>query len=145
MAATGHRRICLWEIAGAFLNIGLASFSLSALGEGREWLTRRQKWLTDEEYLWGVVLAPLLAGTATVNLCSCLGYRLRGLPGAVTATVSFPAQCFLSMFVPSYLYLHFGTVAVVFRLFRGLAALVVGLVFNTVVNLWQAGVKTRVN
>ena len=145
VAAGESGRIGLWEIASTFLGIGLASFSLAALGEAREWLTRRRKWLTDEEYLRGVALAQLLPGAPTVNLCSYLGYRLRGLPGAATATVFFLVPCFLSMFLLSYVYLHYGTVAVVSRLFRGLAALVVGLVFNTVVNLWQAGVKTRIN
>jgi len=132
----------LWDIALTFLRIGLGSFSLAALGEAREWVTRRRRWFTDEEYLQGLGLAQLLPGAPTVNLSSYLGFRLRGLPGAAAATVFFLAPCFLLMLLLSHLYFRYGRLPVVSGLFRGLGALVVGLVFNTVFNLWRSGVRT---
>jgi chromate transporter len=138
-------KVKLWRIAHTFLGIGLGSFSLAALGEAKNWMTQKRKWFTDEEYMQGLGLAQLLPGAPTVNLSSYLGYRLRGLPGAAAATLCFLLPCFFLMLLLSHLYLVYGEMPVVSGLFRGLGALVVGLVFNTVLNLWRSGVKTMFN
>ena len=138
-------RVKLRHIARTFLGIGLSSFTLAALGEAKSWVTEKRRWFTDEEYMQGLGLAQLLPGATTVNLSSYLGFRLRGLPGAAVATVFFLVPCFLLMLLLSHLYLQYGEMPVVSGLFRGLGALVVGLVFNTILNLWRAGVKTVFN
>ena len=138
-------RVKLRQIISAFLYIGLASFSLAALGEAKDQLTRKRKWFTDDEYMQGLGLAQLMPGAPTVNLSSYLGYRLGGLPGAAAATVSFLIPCFLLMLLLSYLYLRHGQLPLVAGLFHGLAALVLGLVFSTVLNLWKSGVKSTFN
>ena len=138
-------RVKLWHIARTFLGIGLASFSLAALGEAKNWMTKKRRWFSDEEYMQGLGLAQLMPGAPTVNLSSYLGFRLRGLPGAAAATVCFLIPCFLLMLLLSHLYLNYGDMPVVSGLFRGLGALVVGLVFNTILNLWRSGVKTIFN
>jgi chromate transporter len=138
-------RIKLWHIARTFLVIGLTSFSLAALGEAKDWMTKKRRWFSDEEYMQGLGLAQLMPGAPTVNLFSYLGFRLRGLPGAAAATVCFLLPCFLLMLLLSHLYLKYGDMPMVSGLFRGLGALVVGLVFNTILNLWRSGVKTIFN
>jgi len=138
-------RVKLRHIAGTFLGIGLSSFSLAALGEAKSWVTEKRRWFTDDEYMEGLGLAQLLPGASTVNLSSYLGFRLRGLPGAAVATVCFLTPCFLLMLLLSYLYLTYGEMPVVSGLFRGLGALVIGLVFNALLNLWRSGVKTVFN
>jgi chromate transporter len=138
-------RVKLRHIARTFLGIGLASFNLAALGEAKGWVTEKRRWFTDDEYMQGLGLAQLLPGATTVNLSSYLGFRLRGLPGASVATVFFLIPCFLLMLLLSHLYLKYGEMPVVSGLFRGLGALVVGLVFNTILNLWKTGVKTVFN
>lgn len=132
----------LRHVAQTFVAIGLASFSLAALGETKDHVTRRRNWFTDEEFMQGLGLAQLMPGAPAVNLCAYLGYRLRGLPGAAAATIAFLVPCFLLMLLLSDLSLRHGKVSIVSSLFHGLAALVVGLVFNTVLNLWRSGVKT---
>src|SRR3972149_8570431 len=85
---------------------------------------------------------PRVFAASTGNLLCYLGFRLRGLPGAAVATVCFLTPCFLLMLLLSYLYLKYGEMPVVSGLFRGLGALVIGLIFNTILNLWRSGVKT---
>jgi chromate transporter len=142
IAPTIAPQTALWQIAHTFLLIGLASFSLAALGEAKQWVTQKRKWFTEDEYLQGVGLAQLLPGAPSVNLSAYLGFRLRGLPGAAAATLSFLTPCFVLMLLLSHLYLKYGTLPVISGLFRGLGALVVGLVFNTILNLAKSGVKT---
>ena len=138
-------RVKLRHIARTFLGIGLSSFSLAALGEAKSWVTGTRRWFTDDEYMEGLGLAQLLPGAPTVNLSAYLGFRLRGLPGAAVATVCFLIPCFLLMLLLSCLYLTYGEMPIVSGLFRGLGALVIGLVFNTILNLWRSGVKTVFN
>ena len=49
------------------------------------------------------------------------------------------------MLILSHLYLKYGELPIAANLFRGLGALVVGLVFNTILNLWKSSVKTIFN
>src|SRR3972149_7697457 len=88
---------------------------------------------------------PRVFAASTGNLLCYLGFRLRGLPGAAVATVCFLIPCFLLMLLLSSLYLKDGEMPVVSGLFRGLGALVIGLVLNTILNLWRSGVKTVFN
>ncbi len=138
----GAARVELWRIALVFLAVGLGSFSLAALGEAREWMTTKNRWFTEDEYMRGVGLAQLLPGAPSVNLSSYLGFRLRGLCGAATATISFLIPCFFLMVLLSDLYFRYGEMRIIAGLFRGLGALVIGLILNTIVNLWKSGVKT---
>src|SRR4030066_1158418 len=138
-------RVKLWHIARTFLGIGMSSFSLAALGEAKSWVTERRRWFPDVEYMDARGLVQLLPGAPTVNLSAYLGFRLRGLPGAAVATVCFLTPCFLLMLLLSCLYLTYGEMPVVSGLFRGLGALAIGLVFNTILNLWRSGVKTVFN
>jgi len=142
---TEEPQVKLLHIIRTFLGIGLASFSLAALGEAKNWMTKKRKWFTDDEYMQAVGLAQLMPGAPVVNLASYLGFRLRGLPGAVASTIFFLIPCFLLMLLLSHLYFQYGEMPMVSGLFRGLGALVVGLVFNTILNLWRSGVKTAFN
>src|SRR5665648_1132084 len=136
------RTVSLFEIAKTFLHIGLVSYSLAALGEAKRSLVDKKNWLTDEEYLNGLALSQLLPGAPTVNLNTYIGYFLRGFPGALVASIFFVIPCFVAMVVLAHLYLNYNDVPLVSSLFKGVGALVVGLVLNTIINLWKKGVNT---
>ncbi|HWQ42324.1 MAG TPA: chromate efflux transporter [Desulfosporosinus sp.] len=136
------RLVSLFEIAKTFLHIGLVSFSLAALGEAKKSLVDKKNWMTDAEYLNGLALSQLLPGSSAVNLNTYIGYFLRGFPGALVASIFFVIPCFVVMVILAYLYLNYNDVPLVSSLFKGVGALVVGLVFNTIMDLWKKGVNT---
>ena len=136
------RLVSLFEIAKTFLHIGLVSYSLAALGEAKKSLVDKKNWLTDEEYLNGLALSQLLPGAPSVNLNTYIGYFLRGFPGAVVASIFFVIPCFVAMVVLAHLYLNYNDIPLVSSLFKGVGALVVGLVLNTILDLWKKGVNT---
>ena len=136
------RSVSLLEIAKTFLHIGFISYSLAALGEAKKALVDKNNWLTDEEYLNGLALSQLLPGAPTVNLNTYIGYFLRGFPGALVASIFFVIPCFLLMVLLAHLYLNYNDVPLVSSLFKGVGALVVGLVFNTILDLWKKGVNS---
>jgi chromate transporter len=108
-------------------------------------MTSKRRWFTDEEYMQAMGFSQLMPGAPTVNLSCYLGFRLRGLPGAATATTAFLVPCFFLMLLLSHLYFQYGEMSVISGLFHGLGAVVVGLVLNTILNLWGAGIKTTFN
>ncbi|MTI80902.1 MAG: chromate efflux transporter [Firmicutes bacterium] len=134
-----------FEIAATFFRIGLVSFSLAALGEAKKWLVKEKKWFTDEEYLQGVGFSQILPGAPAVSLMTYLGYHLRGFWGAAFATTAYLVPAFLFMLIGTYLYAEYHHLTLVSNLFKGLGALVVGLVINTVLNLWKSGVNSKQN
>ncbi len=134
--------VSLFEIAKTFLHIGLVSYSLAALGEAKKSLVDKKNWMTDEEYLNGLALSQLLPGAPTVNLNTYIGYFIRGFPGALVACIFFIIPCFVAMVVLAHLYLNYNDVPLVSSLFKGVGALVVGLVLNTLIDLWKKGVNT---
>ncbi|MDQ7095045.1 chromate efflux transporter [Desulfosporosinus sp. PR] len=136
------QRVSLWEIAQTFLHIGLVSYSLAALGEAKKSLVDQKNWLTDEEYLNGLILSQLLPGAPTVNLNTYIGYLIRGFPGALVASIFFVIPCFTGMVLLAHLYLNYNNLPFVASLFKGVGALVVGLVLNTILDLWKKGVNT---
>ena len=136
------RLVSLFEIAKTFLHIGFVSYSLAALGEAKKSLVDKKNWMTDEEYLKGLALSQLLPGAPTVNLNTYIGYFLRGFPGALVASIFFVIPCFVTMVVLAHLYLNYNDVPLVSSLFKGVGALVVGLVLNTIIDLWKKGVNT---
>lgn len=136
------RKVSLFEIAKTVFHIGLVSFSLAALGEVKRSLVDKKRWMTDEEYLNGVALSQLLPGAPAVNLNTYIGYFLRGFPGALVASIFFVIPCFVLMVLLTHLYLNYNDIPLVTSLFKGVGALVVGLVFNTIIDLWKRGVNS---
>jgi chromate transporter len=134
--------VSLYEIAKTFLHIGLVSYSLAALGEAKKILVDKKCWMSNEEYLNGLALSQLLPGAPTVNLNTYIGYFVRGFPGALTASIFFVIPCFVTMIILTHLYLHYNQVPLVSSLFKGVSALVVGLVLNTIIDLWKKAVNT---
>jgi chromate transporter len=70
-----------------------------------------------------------------VQICTYTGYRLRGIPGALAASLGFILPAFLTMTVLTALYFHAGSLPQVQALFRGLGALVVAIVLNACLTL----------
>lgn len=136
------RLVNLLEIAKTFLHIGFVSYSLAALGEAKKTLVDKKNWMTDEEYLNGLALSQILPGAPTVNLNTYIGYFLRGFPGALVASILFVIPCFLLMVLLTHLYLNYNDIPLVSSLFRGVGALIVGLVLNTILDLWKKGVNS---
>jgi chromate transporter len=101
----------------------------------RQQCVGRQRWLGEEEFKEGMALCHVVPGATMMQMATYVGYRLQGLPGALTAAVAFVLPAFLLMVALSAAYFAFGELAVVKALFRGLAAVVVAIILNACVSL----------
>jgi chromate transporter len=135
-------RVSLAAIAGAYLRVGATAFGFAILQQIKS-LALNTGWLTEEEFGEGLALVQLYPGPIMVDLTAYIGYKLRGVPGAVVATTAFILPTYVLMLILSALYFTFGNLPWVHPLFLGLEALVVGILFQVMLDLGARSVQSR--
>ncbi len=95
----------LKTIAWEFLKIGATGFGggVAVIALMQRQCVDRRRWLSAEEFLHGVSLGQIL-GSFAVNTAFFIGYRLRGLLGAIVAMCSFLAPSVIMVIGLSWIY-----------------------------------------
>ena len=119
-----------------FLRLGATAYGGPAMmAYVRQECVGKRKWLSDEEFKEGMALCQVIPGATVMQMSTYVGYRLRGLPGAVAAGVAFVLPAFLFMAILSAAYFSYGNLPTVRALFTGLAAIVVAIILNACVSM----------
>jgi chromate transporter len=113
----------------AFFVIGLTSFGLAILQNVRS-VPVEKRWLSREDVDEGVGLVLLYPGAMMVDLVAFVGYRTRGVRGAITSAVGFVTPALVMMLGLSWLYSQNGVQARLADVIIGLNAIVVGVIVN---------------
>jgi len=133
--------ISLQRLFLSFLHLGATAYGGPAMmAYLREECVGKRRWVTDQEFKEGMALCQVIPGATMVQMCTYIGYRLRGIQGALAAAVGFILPAFLLMTGLSAAYFTFGELALVKALFRGLGAIVVAIVLNACVSLTRTTV-----
>ncbi|MFI5340938.1 MAG: chromate transporter [Candidatus Methylomirabilales bacterium] len=120
----------------AFLRLGATAYGGPAMmAYLKSDLVGKRRWLPEQEFKDGMALCQVIPGATMVQMCTYTGYRLRRLPGAITAAVGFVLPAFLLMAGLSAAYFSFGDLPLIKALFRGLGAIVVAIILNACVSL----------
>jgi len=136
-------RVSLRKILSEYLLVGLTAFSMAILQKLKS-LVMRNRWLTEDEMNEGLALVQLYPGPIMVDFAAYVGYKLRGVPGAVLAAIGFILPSFLLMLVFSALYFAAASLLWVHLLFTGLEALVIGVLLNVTIDMGERVLKGRV-
>jgi chromate transporter len=134
--------VTLRTIFLAFLQIGLTAYGMAILQKLRGLVIQRG-WLTQEETNEGLAMVQLYPGPIMMDFTAYVGYRLRGVPGALLATLGFVLPAFVLVVSLSAAYFSGGDLPWVHKLFLGLEALVIGIIANVTLNLGQQALKGR--
>jgi chromate transporter len=140
--AAARPHVSLWAILLAYLQVGLTAFGMAILQKLKA-LVMDNHWLSEEEMNEGLALVQLYPGPIMVDFTAYVGYKLRGIPGAIMATLGFIFPSFVLMIVLSALYFSAGSLSWVHPLFLGLEALVVGILFNVTLELGGRNIQSR--
>jgi chromate transporter len=134
-------RVSLWTLFTLFLRIGCTAFGgfMALIAVVENHAVERRKWLSHEEILDGVSLATVLPGPIAVNVIAYVGYRLRGVPGALASTIGVVLPAFLLMLALSAAYFTWGQIPAVGKLFMGFIPAVAAIIL---VAAWNMGRKT---
>jgi chromate transporter len=146
--APGHQRpgsavrpVRLTALFLAYLQIGLTAFGFTMLQKVVQLVVGKKHWLTREQADHGLALVQLYPGPIMVDFTAYVGYRLRGVRGALVAVIGFVLPSFALMIALSAVYFATGDIAFVHALFIGLDALVVGIVLNLTIDFGQRALK----
>jgi chromate transporter len=135
-----RKRISLAFIFLSYLELGLTAFGFTIL-QKLKGLVQKNAWLTEQEMNEGLALVQLYPGPIMVDFTAYVGYRLRGVLGALLATLGFILPSFVLMMVLSAAYFSAGSLPWVHSLFLGLEALVVGILVNVVFDFGARAIK----
>lgn len=103
-----NKPVPLLEIAKVFLTIGSIGFGggIAIIALMQDYCVTRRRWLELDEFTHGVAFGQIL-GAFAVNTSIFVGYRLRGLTGALVAVISFLAPSVVVVMVLTDLYIHY--------------------------------------
>ena len=108
-------------------------------------LVTRHGWLSDEDFMDEVALSQAMPGVFAVNMASMTGYRLRGVRGAIVATVGNVLMPIVFILALAVFFRTFRDNPVVERIFMGLRPAVVALVAAPVFTMARSAKVTWSN
>ena len=141
MESQTHERIGLASLFWTFLKIGSTAFGgfMALISVVQNYVVERRKLLAHEDMLDGISLATILPGPVAFNVVAYVGYRLRGIPGAIVTTVAVTIPTFILVVALSYAYFTWGEMPSVSSFFQGVIPAVAAIIVAAV---WNMGRKT---
>ncbi|MBR6545479.1 MAG: chromate transporter [Clostridia bacterium] len=137
----------IFKIFLSMLKIGCFAFgggyAIIALLEN-EFISKRN-WIDRDEFLDVVAIAESTPGPIAINAATYVGYKLRGVLGAVVATVGMCLPSFVIMYLVSLFYEQFMEIALVAAAFKGIQICVVYLIASAALKMLKKMKKTPQN
>lgn len=135
----------LLELFWAFCRIGGLTF-----GGGYAMLPMLQaevvdkcKWATEEELLDYYAVGQATPGIIAVNTATFIGYKNKGIIGALFATAGVVFPSLVIIMIIAGLIKNFSDIQVVQHAFSGVRIVVCVLILNAVIKLWKNSVKGK--
>ena len=86
----GTPGISLPDLFLGFLRLGATAYGGPAMmAHLRTDVVDRRRWIAAEEFVEGMALCQVIPGATMVQMSTYVGYRLLGVPGAMTAACGF--------------------------------------------------------
>lgn len=142
MEKTRAEKASLWEMFWVFAKIGAFT-----IGGGYAMVpiireeTVRRSWITEEEFPDILALAQTAPGLLAVNMSIFAGYRIKGLPGAIIATLGSTIPSFLIILAIAIFFTGFQDNQIVVRIFKGIRPVVVALIAVPMVKMAKSSNK----
>jgi chromate transporter len=111
------------------------SFGGGAVAYLREYLVRREEWMSDEEFLDAMEVSETLPGLNAVNMSVIVGDELRGVPGAALAVLGMLLPGAIVVMTLGILWESNRQNPTITRLLEGVAAAAVGLLLTVTLQL----------
>ncbi|MHB1462685.1 MAG: chromate transporter [Armatimonadota bacterium] len=142
MSSSHKRSVSLWEIAKTFLTIGAIGFGggMAVIALIQERCVVKKQWMESDEFSHGMAFGQIL-GPFAVNASLFVGYRLRGLKGAVVAAIAFLIPSVTLVIGMSALYNRFQHVPSLKAALKGIGPVVVALILSAAYQMGKSRVR----
>ena len=140
MSAEASTPVTLANLFRIFIRIAFTSFGgfMAMISAVQNEVVERRKLLSAADMLDGISLASILPGPVAVNVVAYVGYKLRGIPGAVVSAVAVVLPSLVFILILSVAYFRWGQVPAVSKLFMGFLPAVTAIILAAA---WSMGRK----
>ncbi len=136
----------LWELFLTFSRMGAFTFGggYAMLPIIQKEIVEKRSWATDEEVIDYYAIGQCTPGIIAINVSTFIGYRRRGVPGALAATLGMVFPSLVIITTIATFFQHFQDYVVVQHAFSGIRIVVVALIVHTIMKMWKQSVKNWV-
>jgi len=132
----------LFNLFTSFLSLGATAYGgPGMINHIKEMVVNKYDWAKEGEFMRGLALCQLIPGATMVQMVTYIGYRVRGIWGALTAAVAFVLPAFIALLALSAIYFRFHSLWFVEALFKGLGAIVVAIILNAGITFGRSILK----
>lgn len=133
----------LWELFSAFFRIGAFTFGggYAMLSLIQREVVDNKKWATDEEVLDYYAVAQCTPGVIAVNTATFVGYKQKGILGAVAATFGVVLPSLIIITAIASVLQNFMEYEIVQHIFGGIRVAVAVLIVNAVITMGKKAIK----
>ena len=130
-------KVSLWQLFITFFKTGLFTFGggYAMIAILEEELVAKKGWITSQDMLEMLVIAESTPGVIAVNTATSVGYRVRGIFGAILATLGVVLPSFIIITALSFVISEFQDNRWYKAAFTGIQACVTVLVFNAFIKM----------
>lgn len=129
----------LLEIFLTFFKIGAFTFGggYAMIPIIEEEVAIKKGWMRQDEFLDAIALAQGSPGAMAVNTSIYIGYKIRGLPGALVATLGTVLPSFIIILVIAKFFFQFRENQTIEKIFLGIRPAIVALILSAVYTLMK--------
>ena len=129
----------LLDLFLTFAKIGLFTFGggYAMIPIIEDSCVERKKWITHDEMMNMTVIAESTPGPIAVNAATFVGFKQKGLPGALFATVGITLPSFVIIYVISMFFDNFLEIGIIAKAFMGIKIAVGILILNAGINMLE--------
>lgn len=98
-------------------------------------------WLDEETVMDYYALSQGLPGIIAINVSVFIGYKRRGIPGAVAAALGMVSPCLIIITIIAAFLSNFQDNIYVQHALAGISVCVAALILDAVISMWKKGVK----
>lgn len=133
----------LWKLFVTFCRIGAFTFGggYAMLPMIQKEIVEKNKWATEEEVMDYYAIGQCTPGVIAVNTATFIGFKLKGIPGAIAATTGVVFPSIVIITIIAMYFNHFQDYAIVRHAFGGIRIAVTALIVNTVIKMLKTSVR----
>ena len=141
---SSNEPITLAALGWMFLRIASTSFGgyMTMVSAMQNTVVERLKLVSDRDVLDGLSLASILPGPVAINVVAYLGYRLRGVAGAVVSVIAAVLPACVLMILLGIAYFRWGQVPAVGKAFMGMVPAVAAVVAAAAWRMYRTAVAS---
>ena len=135
----------LLDLFLTFAKVGLFTFGggYAMISLIEDTCVRKKQWITHEDMMNVTVIAESTPGPIAINCATFVGYKQKGLPGAVMATLGMILPSFLVILLISTFLKHFLEIAWIANAFKGIRIAVGILILDAALKMIRKMPKKR--